>query len=56
MSASEQDNTMVQSNTPQLPSYEELVRLVGELEPVRLAEIEQLQATINEIEEALEKL
>ena len=53
MSASEQDNTMVQSNTPQLPSYEELVRLVGELEPVRLAEIEQLQATINEIEEAL---
>ena len=42
MSASEQDNTMVQSNTPQLPSYEELVRLVGELEPVRLAEIEQL--------------
>lgn len=53
MSASEQDDTMVQSNASQPPSYEELVRLVGELEPVRLAEIEQLQATINEIEEAL---
>jgi len=35
------------------PSYEELVRLVGELEPVRLAQIEQLQATVAEIEEAV---
>lgn len=45
------------SNTEQksvgVPSYEELVRLVGELEPERLAEIEKLQATINEIEEAV---
>ena len=35
------------------PSYEELVRLVGQLEPARLAEIEKLQATLEEIEEAV---
>ena len=29
------------------------MRLVGELKPERLAEIEQLQATISEIEEAV---
>ncbi|MFT5181662.1 MAG: hypothetical protein ACI8S3_001547 [Alphaproteobacteria bacterium] len=53
MSASEQKNSQVQSNAAQPPSYEELVRLVGELEPARLAEIELLHATINEIEEAV---
>ena len=53
MSAPEPKNSTAQSNASQPPSYEELVRLVGELEPTRLAEIEQLQATINEIEEAV---
>lgn len=53
MSALERKNAGAQSNATQPPSYEELVRLVGELEPERLAEIERLQATINEIEEAV---
>ena len=53
MSVSEQKNAGVESDASKPPSYEELVRLVGKLEPVRLAEIEQLQATINEIEEAV---
>ena len=53
MSASEQSNAEAQSNASKPPSYEELVRLVGELEPARLAEIEKLQATIEEVEEAV---
>ena len=53
MSASETKNVGVQSDATAPPSYEELVRLVGQLEPVRLAEIEKLQATIEEIEEAV---
>lgn len=53
MATAERKHSGVQSNAAQPPSYEELVRLVGELEPVRLAEIEQLHATINEIEEAV---
>lgn len=53
MSASQRKNARSQSNASEPPSYEELVRLVGELEPERLAEIERLQATINEIEEAV---
>lgn len=53
MSGSEYKHSEVQANTAQPPSYEELVRLVGELEPARLAEIELLHATISEIEEAV---
>jgi len=53
MAASERKNAGLQSNVSNPPSYEELVHLVGKLEPAKLAEIEQLQATINEIEEAV---
>jgi hypothetical protein len=35
------------------PTYEELVQLVGDLEPARLAAIETLGATIAEVEEAV---
>jgi len=35
------------------PTYDELVRLVGDLEPAQIAAIERLGATIDEIEEAL---
>ena len=53
MSGSDQQNLGAHASGSEAPSYDELVRLVGELEPVRLAEIEQLQATTNEIEEAV---
>jgi len=53
MATSEQKTTETLSSAANPPSYEELVRLVGELEPARLAEIEKLQATIEEIEEAV---
>lgn len=53
MSTVEPKNVGTQSSASQPPSYDELVRLVGELEPERLAEIEQLQATIAEIEDAV---
>ena len=53
MSAFEQKNVEIPSSASTPPSYEELVRLVGQLDSERLAEIEQLQATINEIEEAV---
>ncbi len=53
MSASETKNVGAPSSASKPPSYDELVRLVGELEPVRLAEIEKLQATVEEIEEAV---
>lgn len=53
MSGSDQQNLGTHATGSEPPSYDELVRLVGELEPVRLAEIEQLQATVNEIEEAV---
>ena len=53
MSTSEQKHPQIQSNADQPPPYDELVRLVGDLEPVRLAQIEQLQATVEEIEEAV---
>lgn len=35
------------------PTYDELVRLVGELRPSQLAAIEALGATVNEIEQAV---
>jgi hypothetical protein len=53
MSASEHKHSEVQANAAQPPSYEELVRLVGELDAERLAEIELLHATVSEIEEAV---
>ena len=53
MSASDQKIAGAQPNVSKPPSYEELVRLVGVLEPARLAEIEKLQATIEEVEEAV---
>ncbi len=53
MSVSETKTVGVQSDAANPPSYEELVHLVGQLEPARLAEIEKIQATIEEIEEAV---
>lgn len=53
MSASDQNDAGAPQDAAKPPSYEELVRLVGELEPARLAEIEKLQATVEEIEEAV---
>jgi hypothetical protein len=53
VSASEPKNVGAPSSASKPPSYDELVRLVGELEPVRLAEIEKLEATVEEIEEAV---
>ena len=50
---SDQKRPDPQASAAKPPSYEELVRLVGALEPARLAEIERLQATVNEIEEAV---
>jgi len=41
------------SRAPQRPTYDDLVRLVGDLEPARLAAIEALGATIVEVEEAV---
>lgn len=51
--ASEEKRPETQSSALKPPSYDELVHLVGELVPTRLAEIERLQATIAEIEEAV---
>lgn len=53
MSAVKPKSTVAQLSAAKPPSYEELVRLVGELEPERIAEIESLQATIAEIEDAV---
>lgn len=53
MSAVDPKSVEAQSSAVKPPSYEELVRLVGELEPERIAEIECLQATIAEIEDAV---
>ncbi len=53
MSDSDPKRGEASSSASKSPSYPELVRLVGELEPVRLADIEKLQATVEEIEEAV---
>lgn len=53
MSATDQKRAGSQSNALKPPSYGDLVRLVGELEQAQLAEIEKLQATIAEIEDAV---
>ena len=53
MTTSEQKHPGSQASASRPPSYDELVRLVGELQPAQLAEIEKLQATVNEIEEAV---
>ena len=53
MTTVEPKNVGALASASKPPSYEELVRLVGELEPERLAEIERLQATIAEIDDAV---
>lgn len=51
--AGEDKTEAAHHSASETPTYNELVRLVGELEPVRLAAIERLQATVAEVEEAV---
>ncbi len=53
MSTPKQKNTRRQTDVSKPPAYDELVRLVGDLRPTQLAAIEKLQATIEEVEEAV---
>jgi len=53
VAAPEDNRPQSRQSATKPPSYDELVRLVGALEPARLAEIERIQATVAEIEDAV---